>query len=309
MAGKPETMQEATSGKTPQEPPPQQKLKCSEDILDVDYSLSDVEWRTPTNLGPSSETSPKSTVEDFVRDLKVAMQEVICKTVSCNALSSSDKQETMCSPMAEETFSILSDVFKHSQPEDSPLTERTYDVLREEQKEVDSDLNGHSALDCTSPVCSVERVFSAEFKTQATQTLSDILLKTRKKLSASESKQPLEAFCLTDFQPKVYALLEEEEVDVTPPASPLSCRGLGIRFTFTKKVPVFRFGLKNSVYPADLVSDDHPSTSSSGNQKSSQRESKILMSPFKKTRKHLSRMFSAISKALPNPFKSMTPSS
>ncbi|KAL7845631.1 hypothetical protein AOLI_G00238230 [Acnodon oligacanthus] len=508
MAGKPKTMQEETAAKTPQEPPPAQKLKCSEDVLDVDYSPSFVS-KTPTNLGPSSETSPKSAVEDFVRELKVSMQEVICKTASCKALSSPGNQDTTHSPVAEEIVSILSEVFKNSQPEDSPLTERTtHDVLREEQRQADSDLNGHSALDYTAPVCSVERLFSVDFKTQATQTLSDILLKTGEKLSASESKQSPEAFCLTDFQPKVYALLEEEEVAVTPSVaasplpiqanstasdimhmfltrlrkccgtkrksffsayrnihrvvpflstsstdiensavtiaetgvdavgrcnevkhsemaavksssemlsdafsstsitripsepevseriedqsegqigldseisftadeqmfyeaiqdisgmdsmtldstpSPLSriasavmeetlenlvisreeslsdCsssislnetrtlnpdpvavkkRGLGI---FCKKAPVFRFALKKSVYPAGLVSDDHPATSSSGNlQNSSQRELKILMSPLKKTRKHLSRMFFAISKALPNPFKCMTPPS
>ena len=74
-------------------------------------------------------------------------------------------------------------------------------------------------------VCSVERVFSAQFKTKAAQTLSDILLKTGEKLSTSEATQSSEAFCLTDFQPNVYALLEElEELTVTPsvPASPLS---------------------------------------------------------------------------------------
>ena len=68
------------------------------------------------------------------------MQEAISKTASCKVPSSSENQKTMRSPMAKEMFSILSEIFKNSQPEDAPLTgRRTHDVLREEQKEAELD--------------------------------------------------------------------------------------------------------------------------------------------------------------------------
>ena len=68
------------------------------------------------------------------------MQEAISKTASCKVPSSSENQKTMRSPMAKEMFSILSEIFKNSQPEDAPLTGRTtHDVLREEQKEAELD--------------------------------------------------------------------------------------------------------------------------------------------------------------------------
>ncbi|XP_036416234.1 uncharacterized protein LOC118800168 [Colossoma macropomum] len=84
------------------------------------------------------------------------------------------------------------------------------------------------------------------------------------------------------------------------------------RFIVGKLAPLFSIRLKKSgkVCPAGLVSDSHQSPSTSGNlQKSSQRESKVLMTPFKKTSNRLSRIFSAIRRALPNPFQCLTPPS
>ncbi|KAL6487995.1 hypothetical protein MHYP_G00046210 [Metynnis hypsauchen] len=63
----------------------------------------------------------------------------------------------------------------------------------------------------------------------------------------------------------------------------------------------------NKVSPAGLLSADHPLNSSPGNhQEASQGESEDLMTPFKKARKRLSRIFSSIRKAVPNRLSCMT---
>ena len=81
-----------------------------------------------------------STVEDFVSELKVVMQETICEAASCKASSSSENRKTMCIPVAKEMFNILSEIFKISQPEDTPMTERrTQDVSSEAQNETELD--------------------------------------------------------------------------------------------------------------------------------------------------------------------------
>ena len=63
-----------------------------------------------------------STVEDFVREVKVAMQEAISTTGFCQAPSSSENKNTMRSPMGKEMFSILSESATHAQPKDGHLT-------------------------------------------------------------------------------------------------------------------------------------------------------------------------------------------
>ncbi|KAL7832302.1 hypothetical protein AOLI_G00298500 [Acnodon oligacanthus] len=77
------------------------------------------------------------------------------------------------------------------------------------------------------------------------------------------------------------------------------------RFNFFKgkKAPVIRLGQKKSTKacPAGVESKNH--------QSASEREAlrtELTVTPFKKTRKRLSRMFSAVRKALPNPFSCMT---
>ncbi|KAL7832316.1 hypothetical protein AOLI_G00298640 [Acnodon oligacanthus] len=77
------------------------------------------------------------------------------------------------------------------------------------------------------------------------------------------------------------------------------------RFNFFKgkKAPVVRLGQKKSTKacPAGVESKNHQSASE---REALRRESTVT--PFKKTRRRLSRMFSAVRKALPNPFSCMT---
>ncbi|KAL7834397.1 hypothetical protein SRHO_G00286440, partial [Serrasalmus rhombeus] len=83
----------------------------------------------------------------------------------------------------------------------------------------------------------------------------------------------------------------------------------GFCFNVCKKAPVFSFGFRklNKVCPAGLLSADHPPNSSPENlQEPLQTESKDLLTPFKKARKRLSRIFSSVGKALPNPLSCMT---
>ncbi|KAL6479586.1 hypothetical protein MHYP_G00130190 [Metynnis hypsauchen] len=86
-------------------------------------------------------------------------------------------------------------------------------------------------------------------------------------------------------------------------------RSRRFRFIVLKKGPVINVRRKTSrkLCPAGLVSDSHQSPSTSGNlPEPSQTESRASMTPFKKTRQCLSRICSAVRRALPNPFQCMT---
>ncbi|KAL7832310.1 hypothetical protein AOLI_G00298580 [Acnodon oligacanthus] len=80
-----------------------------------------------------------------------------------------------------------------------------------------------------------------------------------------------------------------------------------LNFFKGKKAPVVRLGQKKSTKacPAGVESKiPQPASDSGAHQESLRRESTVT--PFKKTRRRLSRMFSAVRKALPNPFSCMT---
>ncbi|KAL6486777.1 hypothetical protein MHYP_G00034040 [Metynnis hypsauchen] len=85
-------------------------------------------------------------------------------------------------------------------------------------------------------------------------------------------------------------------------------RSHGLHFFVGRKAPFISFGQKKSTKagPAGVDSGNHQADSGN-HQQSPQRES--TAAPFKKTRKRLSRMFSAVCKALPNPFSCMSPPS
>ncbi|XP_036445964.1 uncharacterized protein LOC118821459 [Colossoma macropomum] len=146
-----------------------------------------------------------------------------------------------------------------------------------------------SPLDFKSPAVS-PTTSSRAGSTMAKETLDNHIISSKDYETYSSSSSPLN---------------DHRSSDPNPVAVKKSSRGF--HFILCKKAPVFSPGVKKSskVCPAGMMSDHHQSTSSSGNlQKSEQRES-----AFRKTRKRLSRIFTAIRKALPNPFQCMTPPS
>ncbi|KAL7876905.1 hypothetical protein SRHO_G00035480 [Serrasalmus rhombeus] len=202
------TTVEDTAGKPPQDPPPPEKLKCFQDVLDIVCGLSDEEWRaltsdapharskaefaslctnimisvgksavksflpilnhtlgmeavltaeeqlrkrthsesrspsgqstTPTKPAASSHDSDErpnmepseiicTMIEDFVSELRVAMQEASCKASSFPK-SWAPKE----SPMVEEMTNVLSELFKKSEHEDAPSTGQKIDKAEQE---------------------------------------------------------------------------------------------------------------------------------------------------------------------------------
>ncbi|KAL6488010.1 hypothetical protein MHYP_G00046360 [Metynnis hypsauchen] len=115
-------------------------------------------------------------------------------------------------------------------------------------------------------------------------------------------RQTLENFVITSQEgPTSYS--SSHTLNDNPALNPdpvvLKKRPHGFWFHIFKKV--------NKVSPAGLLSADHPLNSSPGNhQEASQGESEDLMTPFKKARKRLSRIFSSIRKAVPTPLSCMT---
>ncbi|KAL6463466.1 hypothetical protein MHYP_G00278570 [Metynnis hypsauchen] len=143
-----------------------------------------------------------------------------------------------------------------------------------------------SGIDFVSP-SHLDRIASDVVR----ETLERFIISTQEGSSSCSSTSPFNDNCVLNPDPEVLK------------------KSRGFRFNICKKAPVISFGFKKlkKVCPAGLLSADHPPNSSSGNlQESSQTESKDLVTQFKKARKHLSRIFSTISKALPNPLSCMT---
>ncbi|XP_036429410.1 uncharacterized protein LOC118809998 [Colossoma macropomum] len=124
------------------------------------------------------------------------------------------------------------------------------------------------------------------------ETLENFIISSQEGSSSCSSSSPLNDNSVLNPDPVV-----------------LKKRSRGFCFNVCKKAPMISFGFMKlkKVCPAGLLSADHPPNPSSGNlQDSSQGESKDFLTPFKKARKRLSKIFSSISKALPNPLRCMT---
>ncbi|KAL7850709.1 hypothetical protein SRHO_G00200580 [Serrasalmus rhombeus] len=58
-------------------------------------------------------------VEDFVSEVKIAMEQSVCKVASCEESSCSKDWKTTCSLVAKEMMTILEGKMRHSQPQDT----------------------------------------------------------------------------------------------------------------------------------------------------------------------------------------------
>ncbi|KAL7876769.1 hypothetical protein SRHO_G00034120 [Serrasalmus rhombeus] len=393
---------EDTAGKPPQDPPPLEKLKCFQDILDIVCGLSDEEWRaltsdaphaiskaefaslctnimisvgksavksflptlihtlgmeavltaeeqlrkrtqsesrspsgqstTPTKPAASSHDSDeRSTVEpsafictmieDFISEVKVAMQEAICKLTSCKAFSKS--WEPKQSAMAEEMPNVLSELFKKSEREDAPSTGRKMHKAKQETERDIADITGKIVVVVLDHMDggSVDRtdLRTSDLLNAAAEKIKQIISSsedsTNKRTLLEQSKrqnaEELQAKATRSVSPVLLESIVLEVNGGSPemPSSLASEANLDSVFNVCKKAPVFSFGFRklNKVCPAGLLSADHPPNSSPENlQESLQTESKDLLTPFKKARKRLSRIFSSVCKALPNPLSCMT---
>ncbi|KAL6485963.1 hypothetical protein MHYP_G00053550 [Metynnis hypsauchen] len=134
------------------------------------------------------------------------------------------------------------------------------------------------------------------------------------------AKETLEILSISSKENETYTSSsspENESRSVDPAPVAVETSSGGFQFIVPNKAPVINIGIKTSseLCPAVLVSGSHQSPSTTGKpfsstsghlQESSDRKSKVSMTSFRKTRQRLSRIFSAIHRALPNPFQCMT---
>ncbi|KAL7877386.1 hypothetical protein SRHO_G00040290 [Serrasalmus rhombeus] len=330
---------EDTAGKPPQDPPPLEKLKCFQDILDIVCGLSDEEWRaltsdaphaiskaefaslctnimisvgksavksflptlihtlgmeavltaeeqlrkrtqsesrspsgqstTPTKPAASSHDSDeRSTVEpsafictmieDFISEVKVAMQEAICKLASCKAFSKS--WEPKQSAMAEEMPNVLSELFKKSEREDAPSTGRKMHKAKQETERDIADITGKIVVVVLDHMDggSVDRtdLRTSDLLNAAAEKMKQIISSsedsTNKRTLLEQSKrqnaEELQAKATRSVSPVLLESIVLEVNGGSPemPSSLASEANLDSVFNVCKKAPVFSFGFRVS---------------------------------------------------------------
>ncbi|KAL7877397.1 hypothetical protein SRHO_G00040400 [Serrasalmus rhombeus] len=330
---------EDTAGKPPQDPPPLEKLKCFQDILDIVCGLSDEEWRaltsdaphaiskaefaslctnimisvgksavksflptlihtlgmeavltaeeqlrkrtqsesrspsgqstTPTKPAASSHDSDeRSTVEpsafictmieDFISEVKVAMQEAICKLTSCKAFSKS--WEPKQSAMAEEMPNVLSELFKKSEREDAPSTGRKMHKAKQETERDIADITGKIVVVVLDHMDggSVDRtdLRTSDLLNAAAEKIKQIISSsedsTNKRTLLEQSKrqnaEELQAKATRSVSPVLLESIVLEVNGGSPemPSSLASEANLDSVFNVCKKAPVFSFGFRTS---------------------------------------------------------------
>ncbi|KAL7877363.1 hypothetical protein SRHO_G00040060 [Serrasalmus rhombeus] len=337
---------EDTAGRPPQDPPPLEKLKCFQDILDIVCGLSDEEWRaltsdaphaiskaefaslctnimisvgksavksflptlihtlgmeavltaeeqlrkrtqsesrspsgqstTPTKPAASSHDSDeRSTVEpsafictmieDFISEVKVAMQEAICKLTSCKAFSKS--WEPKQSAMAEEMPNVLSELFKKSEREDAPSTGRKMHKAKQETERDIADITGKIVVVVLDHMDggSVDRtdLRTSDLLNAAAEKIKQIISSsedsTNKRTLLEQSKrqnaEELQAKATRSVSPVLLESIVLEVNGGSPemPSSLASEANLDSVFNVCKKAPVFSFGFRACRSTSDSV--------------------------------------------------------
>ncbi|KAL7877374.1 hypothetical protein SRHO_G00040170 [Serrasalmus rhombeus] len=343
---------EDTAGKPPQDPPPLEKLKCFQDILDIVCGLSDEEWRaltsdaphaiskaefaslctnimisvgksavksflptlihtlgmeavltaeeqlrkrtqsesrspsgqstTPTKPAASSHDSDeRSTVEpsafictmieDFISEVKVAMQEAICKLASCKAFSKS--WEPKQSAMAEEMPNVLSELFKKSEREDAPSTGRKMHEAKQETERDIADITGKIVVVVLDHMDggSVDRtdLRTSDLLNAAAEKIKQIISSsedsTNKRTLLEQSKrqnaEELQAKATRSVSPVLLESIVLEVNGGSPemPSSLASEANLDSVFNVCKKAPVFSFGFRGflgSLHKSEDITSD-----------------------------------------------------
>ncbi|KAL7877414.1 hypothetical protein SRHO_G00040570 [Serrasalmus rhombeus] len=343
---------EDTAGRPPQDPPPLEKLKCFQDILDIVCGLSDEEWRaltsdaphaiskaefaslctnimisvgksavksflptlihtlgmeavltaeeqlrkrtqsesrspsgqstTPTKPAASSHDSDeRSTVEpsafictmieDFISEVKVAMQEAICKLTSCKAFSKS--WEPKQSAMAEEMPNVLSELFKKSEREDAPSTGRKMHKAKQETERDIADITGKIVVVVLDHMDggSVDRtdLRTSDLLNAAAEKIKQIISSsedsTNKRTLLEQSKrqnaEELQAKATRSVSPVLLESIVLEVNGGSPemPSSLASEANLDSVFNVCKKAPVFSFGFRGflgSLHKSEDITSD-----------------------------------------------------
>ncbi|KAL7877358.1 hypothetical protein SRHO_G00040010 [Serrasalmus rhombeus] len=245
---------------------------------------------TPTKPAASSHDSDeRSTVEpsafictmieDFISEVKVAMQEAICKLASCKAFSKS--WEPKQSAMAEEMPNVLSELFKKSEREDAPSTGRKMHKAKQETERDIADITGKIVVVVLDHMDggSVDRtdLRTSDLLNAAAEKIKQIISSsedsTNKRTLLEQSKrqnaEELQAKATRSVSPVLLESIVLEVNGGSPemPSSLASEANLDSVFNVCKKAPVFSFGFRklNKVCPAGLLSADHPPNSSPEN--------------------------------------------
>ncbi|KAL6479615.1 hypothetical protein MHYP_G00106480, partial [Metynnis hypsauchen] len=217
-----------------------------------------------------TDTATRKVVEIHKSELLVSSSSKVCLLISIFLQKRPAVKVTTVKPQGFITSNMaLNRTYRSSEEMEDPLAL----LVNSEQAESER-INDVSICDVTSPGASPPPSSKA-----GSETVRDTLenRSTSSQETSSSSSSPL-----NDREPEV-----------------VRKRSHGLHFFVGRKAPFISFGQKKSTKagPAGVESGNHQADSGN-HQQSPQRES--TAAPFKKTRKRLSRMFSAVCKALPN---------
>ncbi|KAL6464120.1 hypothetical protein MHYP_G00285110 [Metynnis hypsauchen] len=287
------------------------------------------------STGPSSSTSAERSsvdqsdgtcdaVEDFLREV---MEKSICKLTSSKASPLPGNWKTSSSPLTKEMLNLL-EVSPSNSEEDlfaglesrEYLQTKTPKAVEEKIRELKEGADTSSETPESLVAQPVHIVTSRETTANHVSQRDDLAISCTNDAGSETVRDTLEnrSTSSQETSSSSSSPLDGREPEV------VRKRSRGLRFFGGRKAPFISFGQKKSTKagPAGVESTNHQADSGnhqsdSGNHQSDsgsqlscaalQRES--TAKPFRKARKRLSRMFSAVRKALPNPCSCMCPPS
>ncbi|KAL7850707.1 hypothetical protein SRHO_G00200560 [Serrasalmus rhombeus] len=284
---------EETAGKPPQEPPSPQNLRCFQDVLHIVSSLTDREWRTLSEDVPHAVTKLQFATlctKIILSDSKSAVQSYLPSLLRVIGMEAVLRAEQNVREKAE-CASV------------NPSGSNTAEETSHKRSPVDqSDLICHIVEDFASEVKmameSLLQMSQLQHPKRSSDPVPDTSCVRNSQLrDPGQGPSSLNYFVVDESVETLLKHLLSLNTRSSPAADPSTSAGSKGQDRHSDNPGK----TSSKVFPVNMMSDHHQSTSSSGNhQKSEQRES-----AFRRTRKNISRIFTAIRKAVPNPFQCM----
>ncbi|KAL7879909.1 hypothetical protein SRHO_G00021630 [Serrasalmus rhombeus] len=161
------TTVEDTAGKPPQDPPPPEKLKCFQDILDIVCGLSDEEWRALTSDAPHARSKA-----EFAS---------LCTSIMISVGKSAVKSflPTLIHTLGMEAVLTAEDPFQKEVPLNKSNSSENHEASpSSDQRNGRIEDSSHSTPDLKECEGNVLTAKSERFLSKATQVVSDLLVRS-----------------------------------------------------------------------------------------------------------------------------------
>ncbi|KAL7879917.1 hypothetical protein SRHO_G00021710 [Serrasalmus rhombeus] len=161
------TTVEDTAGKPPQDPPPPEKLKCFQDVLDIVCGLSDEEWRALTSDAPHARSKA-----EFAS---------LCTSIMISVGKSAVKSflPTLIHTLGMEAVLTAEDPFQKEVPLNKSNSSENHEASpSSDQRNGRIEDSSHSTPDLKECEGNVLTAKSERFLSKATQVVSDLLVRS-----------------------------------------------------------------------------------------------------------------------------------